>query len=104
MGINNIKTIDAEVIETPAGVSPIWYLNIKYSLLIRKKRFYYVCEKFVCKGTFSEIRDSKEIQRKIMQKHHGGGKTGHRKEAASDTVGFKIENIEIIESLGFGIK
>lgn len=108
MNLLNIEVVAPEILKTPKNKRPIWFCNVNYSILLSKKRVAFKLKKIVLKGTIAEIIKDDYIQRRILIEHYGGGKAGYKKLEATiargAALGFTLDYVHIIKSLGYGIK
>lgn len=105
-----IEVVDAIILETPANRSPIFFVDIGFSLShsrkgTTKKTFTdHLVKKLVAKGTLDEISNSLPVKKRVIREHivaNGGAK---KKALDFDLSRIKIKEIKIRESLGYGIK
>jgi hypothetical protein len=106
MDINNITVNDAEALSCPPDRSPIFFVNIEADIkgVKTKNPIKYKVEKLVVKGTLDEIKKSDQTKKQLLKSVFDGRTNKNKHVNEFDLSRITINNVEIIASLGYGIK
>tara|TARA_R110000744_G_scaffold121116_2_gene225559 strand:+ start:26135 stop:26464 length:330 start_codon:yes stop_codon:yes gene_type:complete len=107
MKLENIKTIDAEVLSCPADRSPIFLVDIEAKIKLTQKDkipINYKFERILAKGTIEQIKRREETKKQLL-KIVFKGRTNEKKYIKDfDLSLINIKEVSLIKFIGYGIK
>ena len=108
MDIENLKVKSAGVLGCPPDRSPIFFVNVLGEIKDRKTKLkvgvYYTAEKIVVKGTLEQIQKSDQTKKQFLREFFKEAANTNKKANEFDLSKVTILQINIIRSLGYGIK
>ncbi len=98
MKIDDIEVIDAAILKTPEGKSPIFCMDVDFNILSKRgKKTYrtpYTAKTIVGKGTIQEMRKDRRFKRALLREAVYAGESNFKKKV----LDFDLSNIEIKET------
>lgn len=106
--LEKLKTLpinyEAILKHCPINREPIFYCDIKYYLLVKKKKFPLVANKIVVKGIIEDIKKKKRIKLAVAKAYFGGDKEASKKAHSFELNRIEVREIIINRFLGYSIK
>lgn len=105
--MENIKIKEEELLKCPPNKSPIFFVNVtgKIKENLKSKKFLtYRAKKIVVKGTLEEIQKNDQTKKQFIREFFKRDSSSKKKVSNFDLNKIEITKVEIIRSLGYGIK